>query len=121
MRYVMSHPLSRALDPHRGKNICQAVLPANVLGEDESADPDVLPESASITRIDDLLEQMRFHEQPKRALFSVPFELGNGFTIGVKGSVLRYIKIPATLLYSRRTRQVRPCDGTAKRVLQVFR
>lgn len=62
-----------------------AVLPANVLGEDESADPDVLPESASITRIDDLLEQMRFHEQPKRALFSVPFELGNGFTIGVKG------------------------------------
>ena len=39
----------------------------------------------SISRIDDLLEQMRFHEIPKRALFSIPFQLADHFTIGVKG------------------------------------
>lgn len=47
----------------------------------------MLPTSISITRIDDLLAQMRFHEVPKRALFSIPFELGKGFAIGVKGYV----------------------------------
>ena len=45
----------------------------------------MLPTSISITRIDDLLSQMRFHEVPKRALFSIPFELGKGFVIAVKG------------------------------------
>ncbi|KAI0308968.1 Ku DNA-binding complex Ku70 subunit, partial [Amylostereum chailletii] len=57
-----------------------------------STDPDAdanadstLPDSFSITRIDDLLEQMRFHEVPKRALFSIPFTLAEGFIIGVKG------------------------------------
>ncbi|KAI6118722.1 SPOC like C-terminal domain-containing protein [Pisolithus croceorrhizus] len=62
-----------------------SVLPSNVLGEEDSEASGVLPDSISITRIDDLLEQMRFHEQPKRAVFNVPFELGKGFTIGVKG------------------------------------
>lgn len=28
---------------------------------------------------------MRFHEVPKRALFSIPFQLADGFTIGIKG------------------------------------
>ena len=28
---------------------------------------------------------MRFYESPKRALFSIPFELGEGFVIGIKG------------------------------------
>ena len=28
---------------------------------------------------------MRFHEVPKRALFSIPFELGADFKIGIKG------------------------------------
>jgi ATP-dependent DNA helicase 2 subunit 1 len=28
---------------------------------------------------------MRFHEVPKRALFSIPFELARGFIIGIKG------------------------------------
>lgn len=46
-----------------------------------------MPESNFITRIDDLLEQMRFHEVPKRALFSIPFELADGFVIGIKGWV----------------------------------
>lgn len=45
----------------------------------------MLPSSVSITKVDDLLSQMRFHEVPKRALFSIPFELGEGFVIGVKG------------------------------------
>ncbi|KAF8547934.1 Ku DNA-binding complex, Ku70 subunit [Imleria badia] len=63
-----------------------SVLPSNTLGEDEDEeDPGMLPTSISITRIDDLLSQMRFHEVPKRALFSIPFELGKGFVIGVKG------------------------------------
>lgn len=51
----------------------------------DPSNPSVLSESVSITRIDDLMSQMRFREAPKRALFSVPFELGKDFTIGVKG------------------------------------
>ncbi|KAI0926332.1 hypothetical protein AcV5_008825 [Taiwanofungus camphoratus] len=60
------------------------LLPTN-LAEENDADASILPESISITRVDDLLSQMRFHEVPKRALFSVPFELAKGFVIGVKG------------------------------------
>jgi hypothetical protein len=61
--------------------------PQSVLVSDSSRDEDVdfLPAEISISRIDDLLEQMRFHEVPKRALFSVPFELATGIVIGIKG------------------------------------
>ena len=45
----------------------------------------MLPESISIGRIEELLQQMRFHEVPKRSLFSIPFTLAPGFVIGVKG------------------------------------
>lgn len=58
------------------------------MSEDEDSPPGFLPESVAITRIDDLLAQMRFHEVPKRALFSIPFHLAEGFTIGVKGYAL---------------------------------
>ncbi|KAJ7098685.1 SPOC like C-terminal domain-containing protein [Mycena belliarum] len=63
------------------------LLPNNLVDEDDidEDDPSVLPESISISRIEDLLAQMRFHEVPKRAQFSIPFELADGFTIGVKG------------------------------------
>ncbi|KAJ8077604.1 ATP-dependent DNA helicase II subunit 1 [Marasmius tenuissimus] len=63
------------------------VLQPTSLAEDEDDidNPSVLPESISISRIEDLLAQMRFHEVPKRAQFSIPFELGKNFTIGVKG------------------------------------
>ncbi|KAI0050512.1 Ku DNA-binding complex, Ku70 subunit [Auriscalpium vulgare] len=61
------------------------VLLPDSIDADIESDPSVLPESISITRIDDLLDQMRFHEVPKRALFSIPFELAEGFVIGVKG------------------------------------
>ncbi|KAG5637334.1 hypothetical protein DXG03_004520, partial [Asterophora parasitica] len=63
------------------------LLPTNLLDEDEidSSDPSVLPESISISRIEDLLAQMRFHEVPKRAHFSIPFQLAEGLTIGIKG------------------------------------
>ncbi|KAJ7265502.1 ku70-like protein [Mycena haematopus] len=63
------------------------LLPNNLVDEDDmdQADPSVLPESISISRIEDLLAQMRFHEVPKRAQFSVPFQLADGFSIGVKG------------------------------------
>ncbi|KAG6888008.1 hypothetical protein C0992_009921 [Termitomyces sp. T32_za158] len=64
------------------------LLPTNLADDDEaidSSDPSVLPESISITRIEDLLAQMRFREVPKRAQYSVPFKLGEGLTIGVKG------------------------------------
>ncbi len=67
------------------------LLPTN-LSEDDETDPDVLPESVSITRIDDLLAQMRFHEVPKRAQFSIPFELANDFVIGIKGQVFGGLK-----------------------------
>ncbi|TFK63151.1 Ku DNA-binding complex, Ku70 subunit [Pluteus cervinus] len=64
-----------------------SVLLPNTLAEDEDleTDPSVLPESISISRIEDLLSQMRFHEIPKRAQSSIPFHLAEGFTIGVKG------------------------------------
>ncbi|GLB44737.1 putative ku DNA-binding complex Ku70 subunit [Lyophyllum shimeji] len=63
------------------------LLPTNLADEEEVdvSDPSVLPESISITRIEDLLSQMRFHEVPKRAHFSIPLQLAEGFTIGVKG------------------------------------
>ncbi|KAJ6521110.1 SPOC like C-terminal domain-containing protein [Mycena capillaripes] len=63
------------------------LLPNNLVDEDDvdQDDPSVLPESISISRIEDLLAQMRFHEVPKRAQFSIPFELANGLSIGAKG------------------------------------
>ncbi len=63
----------------------QQVLPNGTADGEEDEESSTLPESISITRIDDLLAQMRFHEVPKRALFSIPFELAPGLTIGVKG------------------------------------
>ena len=53
--------------------------------DDEDSSETVLPQSFSITRIDDLLEQMRIYEAPKRSYFSVTLNLSEGFTIGVKG------------------------------------
>ena len=64
--------------------IKSVLLPTN-LSEDDEDNAEVLPESMSITRIEDLLAEMRFHEVPKRALFSIPFELAEGFVIGIKG------------------------------------
>lgn len=62
------------------------LLPTNVEEEEDVYEgSSVLPESISISRIEDLLSQMRIHEVPKRTLFSVPFELAKGFVIGVKG------------------------------------
>ncbi|KAL5485891.1 KU70 [Sanghuangporus weigelae] len=55
------------------------------LDEEGEEDDGLLSDTISVSRIDDLLAQMRFREMPKRALFSVPFELGEGFVIGVKG------------------------------------
>lgn len=70
----------------------QSIMLANTSTEDDDpdSDPNVLPESISITRIDDLLAQMRVHEVPKRALFSIPFQLAKDFVIGVKGQVSQY-------------------------------
>lgn len=66
--------------------IQSVLLPTNIV-EDDDDDSAVLPESVSIIRMEDLLAQMRFREVPKRALFSVPFELAENFVIGVKGCV----------------------------------
>ncbi|KAM5544081.1 hypothetical protein V8D89_002267 [Ganoderma adspersum] len=52
---------------------------------DENGEAPILPESISIGRIEELLSQMRFHEVPKRAAFSIPFTLAPDFVIGVKG------------------------------------
>lgn len=65
----------------------QSVLPADTPAVDEDS-TSLLPESISITRIEELLEQMRIKEVPKRTLFSIPFHLAEGFTIGVGGYVL---------------------------------
>src|SRR5882757_10681031 len=67
----------------------QSILLPTYLGDEEELQEDssVLPESISISRIEDLLSQMRFHEVPKRAQFSIPFKLANSLTIGIKGWV----------------------------------
>lgn len=65
----------------------QSVLPTENFTVDEDS-TSLLPESISITRIEELLEHMRFKEVPKRTLFTIPFHLAEGFTIGVKGYVL---------------------------------
>lgn len=65
----------------------QSVLPTDTLTEDDN-NTSLFPQSISITRIEELLQQMRIKEIPKRSLFSIPFHLAEGFTIGVKGYVL---------------------------------
>ncbi|KAG1735345.1 SPOC like C-terminal domain-containing protein [Suillus paluster] len=70
--------------PFEPSKFYSSVLLPNVLN-DEDEDTGVLPESISITRIDDLLSQMRFHEVQKRAMFSIPFQLADGFVISIKG------------------------------------
>ncbi|KAJ7265510.1 SPOC like C-terminal domain-containing protein [Mycena haematopus] len=74
---------SNALPILRSRCCCPIILWTR--DDMDQADPSVLPESISISRIEDLLAQMRFHEVPKRAQFSVPFQLADGFSIGVKG------------------------------------
>jgi len=65
----------------------QSILPADTFTTDEDS-TSLPPESISITRIEELLEQMRIKEVPKHTLFSIPFHLAEGFTIGVRGYVL---------------------------------
>ncbi|KAH7884884.1 SPOC like C-terminal domain-containing protein [Phlebopus sp. FC_14] len=77
--------ISTSEKPFDPTKFYSSILPTHILSDEDAEDPEMLPESISITRIDDLLSQMRFHEVPKRALFSIPFELGKGFVIGVKG------------------------------------
>ncbi|KAF9818760.1 hypothetical protein IEO21_02540 [Rhodonia placenta] len=72
----------KPFDP--AKFYSSVLLPTNIT-DDDGTEGTILPESISITRVDELLAQMSFHEVPKRALFSVPFEFAKGFTIGVKG------------------------------------
>ncbi|CAK5275225.1 unnamed protein product [Mycena citricolor] len=64
-----------------------ALMPDSLVDEEEM-DPDnptILPESISIYRAEELLDQMRVHEIPKRSQFSIPFQIAQGFVIGVKG------------------------------------
>ncbi|KAF8638964.1 hypothetical protein AX17_001825 [Amanita inopinata Kibby_2008] len=62
------------------------LIPSNITEEEDMVNvPYILPESISFSRMEDLLAQMRIHEIPKRALFSIPFHLADGFTIGIKG------------------------------------
>ena len=51
--------------------------------ENDDEDLQLIPDV--IQGFDRLLEDIRIRETPKRALFSIPFTLGDGFTIGIKG------------------------------------
>ncbi|KAJ3862177.1 SPOC like C-terminal domain-containing protein [Lentinula novae-zelandiae] len=62
-----------------------SVLQTNAFADDVDSDPSILNQSISVSRIEDLLSQMKFREVAKRALFNIPFELAKGLTIGVKG------------------------------------
>ncbi|KAF7332555.1 SAP domain-containing protein [Mycena kentingensis (nom. inval.)] len=79
--------ISTKMRPFDVNKFYSSVLVRNSLADEDYDEdyPSVLPESISISRIEDLLAQMRFHEVPKRAAFSIPFKLADGFTIGVKG------------------------------------
>ncbi|KAH8983507.1 hypothetical protein EDB92DRAFT_1803790, partial [Lactarius akahatsu] len=59
----------------------------NVLITDTSSEDgsDLLPPTLSINRIEESLDQMRFYESAKWALFSIPFELAGGLVIGILG------------------------------------
>ncbi|KLO17356.1 ku70-like protein [Schizopora paradoxa] len=73
----------KAFDPTK---FYSGVLGSSAVEADDDDDNEgLLPDSISISRIDDLLTQMRFREMPKRSLFSIPFELAEGLVIGVKG------------------------------------
>jgi ATP-dependent DNA helicase 2 subunit 1 len=51
--------------------------------DDHNEDLQLIPDV--IQGFDRLLEDIKIRETPKRALFSIPFTLGDGFTIGIKG------------------------------------
>jgi ATP-dependent DNA helicase 2 subunit 1 len=59
----------------------------NILPRDaeSSTDNDTQIIPNVIRGFDRLLEDIKIRETPKRALFSIPFSLGDGFTIGIKG------------------------------------
>jgi ATP-dependent DNA helicase 2 subunit 1 len=59
------------------------LLPGSI--DPESEVDEMLPESLSITRITNLLDEMRFYEIPKRAHFNVNLMLADNFVIGVQG------------------------------------
>jgi hypothetical protein len=96
------------------------LLPDNTIDDDDDdeADRSILPESISISRIDDLLSQMRFHEVPKRAQFSIPFELASGFVIGAKGYSYRGVECPKII--AECNSQIRASNGAEKRCIQVL-
>ncbi|KDQ58968.1 hypothetical protein JAAARDRAFT_33696 [Jaapia argillacea MUCL 33604] len=72
----------KEFDP--GKFYSQILLPSSSL-EEQDDEESTLPSSLSITRIEDLISQMRIYEVPKRALFSLGLKLADGFVLGVKG------------------------------------
>ncbi|KII89794.1 hypothetical protein PLICRDRAFT_158979 [Plicaturopsis crispa FD-325 SS-3] len=80
---------ARAFDPDKFYSSLLTSLPPS--SPDSPDDEEGSENALSITRITDLLAQMRFHEAPKRALFSVALELApgdggdKGFLVGVKG------------------------------------
>ena len=89
MLYVYSSPLppfvfQRLPYPSHDQSV---LLPSTITSDEDEDNESFIPESISISRIDDLLAQMRFHEVPKRAQFSIGMELGAGWVIGVKGCV----------------------------------
>jgi len=56
-------------------------------GGDGKSDPEsgILSEDLSMSRITNLVAEMKFRVVPKRPVFSLRFELAAGFVIGVKG------------------------------------
>jgi len=62
-----------------------SILPRNTesSADNDNEDFQIIPDV--IQGFDRLLEDIKIRETPKRALFSIPFSLGDGFTIGIKG------------------------------------
>ncbi|KAK0472013.1 SPOC like C-terminal domain-containing protein [Armillaria novae-zelandiae] len=77
--------LSTAEKPFNLSKFYSSVLLASNLTDDDEANHTILPEKVFTTSVDELLVQMCFYEAPKRTQFSIPFQLADGFTIGVKG------------------------------------
>ena len=70
---------------HRS-DVCFAPLLQHVLPPqeaDEEGNTEQMPDV--ITELDSLVQEMKIREMAKRAVFSIPMHLAEGFTIGVKG------------------------------------
>jgi ATP-dependent DNA helicase 2 subunit 1 len=69
-----------------GTDICLSALLQHVLPRPEADEEDNTEQMPDvITELDSLVQEMKIREMAKRSVFSIPMQLAEGFTIGIKG------------------------------------